>query len=72
MLIVVSSSTCRREYAEPFLTQTPLVLLLVAEIATTLWSMGLIFRFYYLVALEPSSLLKVAGMSLSCKHSIRS
>ncbi|KAI9448980.1 hypothetical protein BJY52DRAFT_1364182 [Lactarius psammicola] len=66
MLIVVSSSARHQEYhdVEPFPTQTPLVLLLVASIAMTLWAMVLIFRFYnILVAKDPFILLHVVGIS---------
>ncbi|KAI9448977.1 hypothetical protein BJY52DRAFT_293646 [Lactarius psammicola] len=43
---------------------TPLVLLLVASIAMTLWAMVTIFRFYsILVAKDPFILLKVVGIS---------
>ncbi|KAH9000594.1 hypothetical protein EDB86DRAFT_3075068 [Lactarius hatsudake] len=44
MFIVVSSSARRREYTEPFLSQIPLVLLLVASIVVPLWSIILIVK----------------------------
>lgn len=69
MFIIVSRSARRQEYAELFLSQTPLLLLLVASIAMTLWSIVSIFHFYRVVAKDPLSLLQVAGISWPCKPS---
>ncbi|KAH9034202.1 hypothetical protein EDB85DRAFT_2144475 [Lactarius pseudohatsudake] len=64
MFIIASGSARHREYAELFLTQTPLVLLLVSSIAVTLWSIVSILRLYtIIVAKNPLILLHVVGIS---------
>src|ERR1700761_9548974 len=68
MSIVVGNSAYHRESAEPFLTQTPLVLLLLASAVVSLYTAVLTFRLYIdVVAKNPLYLLQMVGISWPCK-----
>ena len=69
MSIVVGNSAYHRESAEPFLTQTPLVLLLLASAVVSLYTAVLTFRLYIdVVAKNPLYLLQMVGISWPCKQ----
>ena len=75
MSIIVSSSARHREYTEPLLTQTPLVLLLVASTGVSLWATVILIRI--LIAIPVGDTLPYfqrVGQSLvwPCKHSTHS
>jgi len=63
LFIIVSSSPRHREYAEPLLTPTPLVVLLVASIVMTAWSMSSVIHLLTITSVDDwQSLPQVVGI----------
>lgn len=75
MVIIVSIFACHNGYTESsaksFLAQTPLVLLLVASVALSLWATVTTFLTYFtFIMKDPLLLLQIFGISWPCKRSM--